>query len=111
MSENLEKNVKFGRASLIIGIIIALFTLYFGYAVFFQHVEFSDHKVLAVFSGLAIFTNIAGLVSGIIGTIRLKSKNRHIAIAGMVLCLILFFVLPLIDLNFFPAEVGLGYPP
>ena len=90
----------FAALSLIIGIITALFAIFYGYQVFYRSISFSDYKYLGAISDLAFILVFSGIVLGVIG---LRSPAKGKAIAGIILCILMVLPLAIIDLNFFPG--------
>jgi hypothetical protein len=89
--KNRVKNKGFAVTALVIGLLMILFNLFLWFAALYfiaagSYIEGGMETV----SRINIVIDSLGLLSGIIG---LKSNSRNIAIMGIVLCSISFFLL------------------
>jgi RsiW-degrading membrane proteinase PrsW (M82 family) len=86
--------------SFTIGMLVALFAVYYAFEVFFQSISFSENRYLGVIGGFAIVFSVIGAFLGLKG---FKSSAKRKTTAGIILCLLAFASLIYIDLHFVPS--------
>lgn len=89
--------------SLGVGIFTFFFLLYVLFGVYIPDGGKLEHDaILAVFSGVVLLADIAGLVFGALG---LGTSRLKMALAGLILCVVFLFPLLLINIYILPAGV------
>lgn len=89
--------------SLGVGVITFFFLLYILFGVYLPAGGILEqNEILAVFSGLVLLGDIAGLVFGVLG---LGTSRPKMALAGLILCIAFLFPMAVINLYILPADI------